>query len=282
MPRTPRVDAPGAFQHVMMRGIERRTIFQDDSDRENLLERLERLVPDGLYSCFGWALMPNHLHLVVQTGPTPLAQLVARLGTGYAGYYNRRHGRVGHLFQNRYLSQLVTSERQLLTLVRYVHLNPVRAGLVSSLRQLERYPWTGHSALVGRAAPRFLAVEAVLRRFGHPPQEGRAHLRDWMEAAATPATPRNSELAVDRSVDLDGLLHWACQTTSATPDAVLEGSRAPAACRARELVAYFARVELAWTTGEIADALAIHHSSASRAITRGRVRARDLRVTPRR
>ena len=101
MARRPRDDAPGAAHHVMLRGIERRPIFLDDVDRQDFLRRLSHLVAELGFRCFAWALMPNHVHLVLRSGSVRISQLMARLGTGYARRFNERHDRVGHLFQLR-------------------------------------------------------------------------------------------------------------------------------------------------------------------------------------
>ncbi len=123
----------------MLRGIERRRILEDDADRHDLVDRLARLITEERFTCFAWSLMPNHVHLVLRTGPVPLSRLMARLGTGYARRFNVRHRRVGHLFQNRFKSVLVERDSYGQRLVRYVHLNPVRAGLVRSLTELADY-----------------------------------------------------------------------------------------------------------------------------------------------
>ena len=113
MPRRPREDAPGAAHHVMVRGIDRLPIFLDDADREDFLHRLSRLIPQLGFLCFAWALMPNHVHLVIRSGQVRISQLMARLGTGYARRFNERHGRVGHLFQNRFRSRCVVDDADL-------------------------------------------------------------------------------------------------------------------------------------------------------------------------
>ena len=143
MPRQPRLDAPDTLHHVMVRGIERTTIFPDDPDRRDFIGRLAALAETGAWTVYTWALLPNRVHLVVRTGTRPLARTMRSLLTGYAGAFNRRHHRVGHLFQNRYKSILVEEEPYLLELVRYVHLNPLRATVVPDLRILDRYSWTG-------------------------------------------------------------------------------------------------------------------------------------------
>src|SRR3990172_7539602 len=133
MPRGPRLDAPGTLHHVMVRGIERRAIFRDDRDRADFLRRLAALAAGGALTVYAWALLPNHCHLLLRPGARPLARAMRSLLTGYAGAFNRRHHRAGHLFQNRYKSIVVEEEPYFLELVRYLHLNPVRAGLVPNL-----------------------------------------------------------------------------------------------------------------------------------------------------
>jgi len=163
MPRQPRLDAPGVLQHVMARGIERRKIFWDDKDRTSFLERLALILEETQTQCYAWALIPNHFHILLRTGPsasadasgcragpTPLSKVMRRLMTGYAVTFNIRHRRSGHLFQNRYKSVVCEEDPYLLELIRYIHLNPLRAKLVQDLKELDKYPWTGHSAILGR------------------------------------------------------------------------------------------------------------------------------------
>jgi hypothetical protein len=128
----------------------------------------------------GWALLPNHLHLLVRTGRRPLASMMRRLLAGYAGSFNRRHKRNGHLFQNRYKSIVVEEEPYLLELTRYIHLNPLRAGLVQDLRALDRFPWCGHSAVLGRIPRRWQAVDVVLAQFATKPREARRRYRTYV------------------------------------------------------------------------------------------------------
>jgi len=131
MPRKARIDAPGALHHVMVRGIDRRDIFSDQKDYTDFMDRLGDLLIETRTSCYAWALIPNHFHLLLRTGNSPISVLMKRLLTGYAINFNRRHNRYGHLFQNRYKSILCQEDSYLLELVRYIHLNPLRAGLVA-------------------------------------------------------------------------------------------------------------------------------------------------------
>ena len=130
MPRQPRLDAPGTLHHVMVRGIDGKKIFRTIKDREDFLIRLSCLCESEALSIYAWALMTNHAHLLVRTGRKPLSKSMRKLLTGYAVNYNRKHKRSGHLFQNRYKSIVCEDDPYLLELTRYIHLNPVAAGLV--------------------------------------------------------------------------------------------------------------------------------------------------------
>jgi REP element-mobilizing transposase RayT len=150
----------------MVRGIERTKIFHTDTDRTDFVTRLAALCQQGHLVVYAWALLPNHFHLLVRTGTRPLAQSMKKLLTGYVVNFNRRQKRTGHLFQNRYKSIVVEEEPYLLELTRYIHLNPVRGGLVSGLRALRRYPWTGHSAILGVVKRAWQETATVLAAFG--------------------------------------------------------------------------------------------------------------------
>jgi putative transposase len=166
MPRHARLDVPGALHHVICRGIERQAIVRDDTDRAAFVARLGDILSATGTPCYAWAVLSNHVHLLLRTGGVPLTTVMRRLLTGYAGAFNRRHGRHGYLFQNRYKSILCQEEPYLLELVRYLHLNPVRSAEVKGLRALDRYPWSGHSALTGHITRSWQAVGEVLGRFG--------------------------------------------------------------------------------------------------------------------
>ena len=166
MPRQARLDAPGTLHHVMLRGIERRAIVTDDADRHEFVRRLGASAMQSRTSVYGWALLTNHAHLLLRSGPDGLPRLMRRFLTGYAQAYNRRHQRHGHLFQNRYKSIVCEEDRYFVELLRYIHLNPLRARLVRTLSELERYPWSGHGVLLGEIAGSWQEREWVLSWFG--------------------------------------------------------------------------------------------------------------------
>jgi len=174
MPRRARIDLPNIVQHVIGRGIEGREIFRDSKDRQEFLRRLAEVVSEGKAQLFAWCLMPNHYHLLLRPREMKLAVMMRRLMTGYAVWYNLRYARKGHLFQNRYKSIVVEEDSYFLELVRYIHLNPVRAGVVGRLSELDRFPYSGHVIIMGRQEYGCQDVDGVLAWFGS--RRGKARL----------------------------------------------------------------------------------------------------------
>lgn len=183
MPRTARLDIPGILQHVIVRGINKADIFLEDRDRTLFLKRLSELLPEMEVQCFAWALMPNHFHLLLKPTHYPLSSFMRRLLTSYAVTFNLIHERSGHLFQNRYKSIVCQEEPYLLELIRYIHLNPLRAGLVKNLAELDFYPWSGHTSLMGNQQTDGQDWKKVLLLFGRTIKKARENYRKFLEAA---------------------------------------------------------------------------------------------------
>ncbi|NQT55711.1 MAG: transposase [Desulfobacteraceae bacterium] len=173
MPRLARLDSPGVLHHIIIRGIERRKIFRDDKDRDNLLERLSDLLPATNTACYAWAFLSNHAHFLFRTGNTSISNLMRRLLTGYVVSFNRRYLRHGPLFQNRFKSIICQEDVYLNELVRYIHLNPLRAGIVPNLVKLNGYRYCGHSALMGRRKYEWQDTKYVLSYFSKRLAEAR-------------------------------------------------------------------------------------------------------------
>lgn len=192
MPRQPRLDIPYVLHHVIVRGIERRDIFADDADKERFVSRLSALLAKGSTKCFAWSLMSNHFHLLLMPTTVSLSETMRRLLTGYAVYFNRKHQRSGHLFQNRYKSILCEEEPYFLELVRYIHLNPLRAGLVKDLEGLDHYQWSGHAALLGNRTMEGQEKDEVLARFGK--SKAQALLGYWQFVADGIAAGHRADL----------------------------------------------------------------------------------------
>ncbi len=180
MPRQPRLDIPYVLHHVIVRGIERRDIFADDTDKERFAARLSTLLTKSDTKCFAWSLLSNHFHLLLMPTTGSLATTMRRLLTGYAVYFNRKYQRAGHLFQNRYKSILCEEEPYLLELIRYIHLNPLRAGLVPDLESLDRYRWSGHAVLLGHRSMEGQETDEVLARFGNDRARARRGYRQFV------------------------------------------------------------------------------------------------------
>jgi len=181
MPRRSRIDACRALHHIIVRGIDRKTIFKSDADRDNFLERLKNILTYSDTSCFAWALIPNHFHLLLRTGRVPISTVMKRLLTGHAMYFNRKHNRVGHLFQNRYKSILCQEDAYMLELVRYIHLNPLRAKIIPDLKLLDKYTYSGHAAIMGKKKNNWQDTDYVLKLFNSKLSLARRRYREYVK-----------------------------------------------------------------------------------------------------
>ncbi|MHB8060599.1 MAG: REP-associated tyrosine transposase [Gaiellaceae bacterium] len=178
MARSIRLFVPNGIYHVASRGSDRRPLFLFDFDREAFLDRLGRSVERHEIRCLAYCLMGNHYHLIVQTPDSRLSLALRELNGGYSRRFNRVHGHTAHLFQNRFLAQLVDDETYLLTVCRYVAYNPVRAGLCA---EPSEWPWSSYRASAGiDPAPRFLN-ETVLSDSVGGGREWRRRYRDYVE-----------------------------------------------------------------------------------------------------
>jgi putative transposase len=181
MPRQPRVDAPGALHHVMGRGIEKAKVFRSDIDRSDFLDRLAMVCRKGSLIVYAWALLPSQFHLLLRTGREPLSRSMKQLLTGYVVNFNLRHKRHGHLFENRYKSIICEEDPYLLELTRYIHLNPLRAGMVKDLGELRRYPWAGHAVVMGKRKAEWQEVRSLLAYFGKRRREAVRKYEEFLD-----------------------------------------------------------------------------------------------------
>jgi REP element-mobilizing transposase RayT len=300
MARPPRHDAPGVIHHVTIRGIERRDIFDDDRDRLEFLRRLREEQSQAGFACLAWALMSNHVHLIVKTGLVPLSKFMQRLNGGYALAFNRRHERTGYLLQDRFHSSLIEDDAYRSVAVRYVFLNPVRAGVVPCVAALESFPWTGFSELTGRCPRGILAVDEVLDLLGAARRGDRATLTEWVRAVAdidlepvphalpesagsSPArVPSEARAAHHRARGwtLDHLIAWAAAACGASEVHVRSGRRGRSESRARAVIASLGTGDLGLDLTSIATGTGVKLPAISRAVRRGDaiVRTNDLRL----
>src|SRR5690625_3442582 len=163
MARPLRIELAGGLYHVTSRGDRREDIYADDMDREAWLEVLTQVCDRFNWCCHAYCLMSNHYHVVVETPEKNLSRGMRQLNGVYTQRFNRRHGRVGHVFQGRYKAILVDKDSYLLELARYVVLNPVRANMVSDVGD---WPWSSYKAMTGRSkAPAWLETDWLLGQF---------------------------------------------------------------------------------------------------------------------
>ena len=178
MARKPRVEFEGAFYHVIVRGNQRQKIFRDDRDRLTYLERVEHYRQRYRFKIYAYVLMSNHVHLLLETGKTPLSKILQGIQFTYTQYYNRRYRTVGHLFQGRYKAILCDRHAYLLELVRYIHLNPAR---LKNPQRLAGYRWSSHWAYLGQKGPVAVDTALVLGQLGNSPAQACKAYRKFIE-----------------------------------------------------------------------------------------------------
>jgi len=177
MPRQARLDAPGTLHHVIIRGIEQGKIVDNREDRQNFVSRMGKVASDTGTAIYAWALMPNHL--LIETPNVTLSKIMQRINLTYTQYFNRKYDKVGHLFQGRYKSFLCDRDGYLLSLVRYIHLNPVRAKVV---KEPQEYQWSSHNDYLAGTRG-FVDTTGVLRLFSERISQARRRYRDFVNEA---------------------------------------------------------------------------------------------------
>lgn len=203
-----RIEVPGALAHIMAHCIEGKNLFVDDQDRYEFLSRLANHLNITGYKCYAWTLMDTHFHLMVRTNHLPMATLMQPLNSGYARYYNKRHGRRGYLYQDRFKSVLCQDQDYAAQLIKYIHLNPLRAGQVKSLEQLGNWTWCGHGYLLGNESARgnaFQNREEALRRFGESEREALENYLKYLSEGYDPSETESAGLLPKReSTEIEG------------------------------------------------------------------------------
>ncbi len=177
MARKPRVHFPAALYHVIARGNQKQAIFRDERDFRTYLSYLSEYKKRHCFRLYAFALMENHLHLLLEVGESPLSKIMQVLQFRYTRYFNKRYRKIGHLFQGRYKAILCEREAYLLELVRYIHLNPVRGGVVEDPG---RYPWTGHLSYMGNGKDDLVDKDFVLSQFGGKKTMARRRYRQFV------------------------------------------------------------------------------------------------------
>lgn len=177
MARKPRIEFEGAFYHVIVRGNQRQAILRDEEDCSKYLEILFRYKNQYKYYLYAYALMNNHVHLLIETKDTPLSKIQQGINQSYTMYFNRKHKTVGHLFQGRYKAILCDRDAYLLSLIKYIHLNPVRA---KAAKTPEEYKWSSHRHYCGMKKDALVDVDNVLRMFSEEKAEARKLYKSYI------------------------------------------------------------------------------------------------------
>jgi REP element-mobilizing transposase RayT len=184
MPRKARIDLAGLTHHIMARTFESMALFKDNADRRYYLSCLSHRIKETGFICYAWVLMDTHVHLLIKTSEQPLWKLMKPLNCDYAHYYNKKYHRRGPLFSDRYKSIATQDQYYLEQLIRYIHLNPIRAGVCKTIDQLDRYQWSGHRPIMENDGHGFQEIRQVLQRFSKMAVEARKKYREFIKAGA--------------------------------------------------------------------------------------------------
>jgi len=297
MARRTRVEYPGALYHAISRGNQRQKIFKDDRDRTKYLALLSRLKELHSFRIHAYVLMPNHVHLLVESGRVPLSRIMQRLGSGYTQYFNRRHGLVGHLFQGRYKAILCDKDNYLLELSRYLHLNPVR---IKAVKDPIDYIWSSYQGYVrGPEWQKWLDTTDVLRQFSRNPGQarklyrrfvleaiGQSHKQEYYEVVdgrflgdrefAEDIKAKTKTRGYVRVKIKPGLfIKVACSVLGKQREAVTGAGKARERVRAREALSYVARNFTELSVATLAQALSVDPTCVSRSVARVENRMAD-------
>lgn len=260
MARQPRIHIDGGYYHVMLRGNGGAEIFSSDADRYHFFMLLQEGVERFKHRIHAFCLMGNHVHLVIQVGNIPLSRIMQNLSFRYTRWFNQHQKRIGHLFQGRFKALLVDEESYLLELVRYTHLNPVRAGMVQNP---SAYLWSSHLAYTGQQMLPWLTSDVVLSRFSSQLGEARqgyvAFVMDGLTETHRPefhsgASDRRvlgdddfaekalaSKFDVGQKIGLNECVEHVCSALGLKPSALSERSRVRKHSEARAIVAWLMR-----------------------------------------
>ncbi|WP_371367633.1 hypothetical protein SRRS_14980 [Sporomusa rhizae] len=176
MPRTARKKSKNGIYHIMLRGINRQTIFEDDEDRIKFIDTLTHYKQKCGFNIFAYCLMDNHVHLILKENNEPIEKLMKRIGVSYVYWYNLKYKRIGHLFQDRYKSQVIEDDSYLLSVIRYIHQNPIKANITTAMGE---YPWSSYVEYVGHSS--ITDINFVLEIFSPSPEKARELFVEYMD-----------------------------------------------------------------------------------------------------
>jgi REP element-mobilizing transposase RayT len=281
MPRHPRIHVPGLLYHLIARGNNGQRIFLGRADYEAFLRLLQTTRTRHPFFLYAYVLMPNHFHLLVEVGETPTSRIMQALLTGYARGFNRVHRRRGHVFQGRHKAIMCDRDSYLVELVRYIHLNPVRAGLV---RTPAAWRWSGHNEYLGTVRPTLIDPGPVLGELPRPAQY-EAFVRDGLkggyrsewhpgdtspflgdEAFVRRVAKTRKPSPSRRTRPLEVLLKEVASHAGLSPDTLLQRGRSAPITEARDEFIRRAILENGHRAAAVAAFLGCQASNVSRAL----------------
>jgi REP element-mobilizing transposase RayT len=275
-----RIEFPGAVYHITARGNERKKIFLNDRDREIFLNTLRQVIDRFHWLCHSYVLMDNHYHLLIETVEANLSRGMRQLNGVYTQEFNRRHARIGHLFQGRFKAILVEKDDYLIEVSRYIALNPVRASIAG---KAEEWPWSSYRAMIGiEKPPAWLSVDWILTQYGPNKKTAAAGFKKYVEKGIGGDYPVEELrggwiLGNEKFMEkIQGLIEekegfaeiprpQRLVSQRSLDEIFLDGTRKGAS---RDDLIYRSYVQFGYTMKEIADYLEIHYVSVSRAINR--------------
>ena len=175
MARQARRQSQSGIYHFILRGINKQVVFEDHQDREKFLWCLRNFKESGQYQLYGYCLMSNHIHLLLKEGQEPIALTMKRIGVSYVSWFNRKYERCGHLFQDRFRSEPVEDDGYFLTVLRYIHQNPVKSG---ETQKVEEYQWSSYQAYLGESG--FVDTDFALALFSSEREIAKSRFAGFM------------------------------------------------------------------------------------------------------
>jgi len=274
MARKPRIHYRGAINHVIARGNNRENIFRENGDKEKYLDLLKKYKDKYDFLIYAYVLMDNHLHLLIEVRDIPLSGIMQGLQLSYTQYFNKIYGRVGHVFQQRYKAVLCGKDDYLLTLIKYIHGNPVKAGLSPSLD----YKWSSHRDYL-KVESDLVSTGFILNYFGNDSQKAVQKYLQFMQNTQEEDVPRSNQAALDQpvlprirksgdepniGVSPEELLMLIAKKINIPEEMVLKKSKLPKIARARRNFLYLAVSSGLLTRSRAAEFLGISQSAVTK------------------
>jgi REP element-mobilizing transposase RayT/ribosomal protein L7Ae-like RNA K-turn-binding protein len=291
MARKPRIEFPGALYHVIARGNHKNRIFLTPKDYQKYLSLIKRYKERYHFQLYAYALMSNHVHLLVEIATVPLSKIMQGLQQTYTQFFNWKYGKAGHLFQGRYKAIICQKNVYLLELIRYIHLNPIRAGVAE---RLANYPWTSYSYYIKDTSATLIDTDFVLKQFADDKTTARRYYQEFIRAGIIKNheeflgeiveqrilgkdhfveemlqrenEARKNEDFVYERLSLKKVLETICRRKGISPVMVKSNSKIEEVVGIRRLFAYVARIHFGYRLKEIASILGIDITTAMKSV----------------